>query len=155
MFCCCPTALWAVKHGRVADTVRRLSRGPATKRQYGLTPWLWTAPMSDPSRMPAPIVDIQNRTLWTLLGVNVRELEKLWRVFVNVDRDRSGEIDLTEFLDFLRIPRTRFNKRAFKIFDGDGSGEIDFAEFCCALVTYCSFDKRSLQLACHHVTRCV
>ena len=41
-----------------------------------------------------------------------------------MDRDFSGEISLVELLDYMKLERTRFNKRVFSIFDEDCSGEV-------------------------------
>ena len=53
------------------------------------------------------------------------DLEILYKLFQNIDKDGSGEIDLVELIHYLRLQRTKFNKRVFTIFDEDGSGTVD------------------------------
>lgn len=74
------------------------------------------------------------------------DLERLWKLFTDMDADVSGEIDLVELIHYLRLERTKFNKRVFTIFDEDGSGEIDFREFVVALWNYCTMGKSALTL---------
>ena len=74
------------------------------------------------------------------------DLEKLYKLFQQIDKDGSGEIDLVELIHFLRLERTRFNKRVFTIFDEDGSGEIDFREFVVATWNYCTMGKSALTI---------
>ena len=78
------------------------------------------------------------------LGLDGKDLWKLWDVFAGADKDNSGEISLVEMLDFLHIDRTRFTKRVFSIFDEDMSGEIDFREFVISTWNYCTLSKPSL-----------
>jgi serine/threonine-protein phosphatase 2B regulatory subunit len=74
------------------------------------------------------------------------DLEKLYKLFQAIDKDGSGEIDLVELIHYLRLTRTKFNKRVFTIFDEDGSGEIDFREFVVALWNYCTMGKSALTI---------
>ena len=74
------------------------------------------------------------------------DLEKLYKLFQAIDKDGSGEIDLVELMHYLRLTRTKFNKRVFTIFDEDGSGEIDFREFVVALWNYCTMGKSTLTI---------
>ncbi len=74
------------------------------------------------------------------------DLEKLYKLFQDIDKDGSGEIDLVELIHYLRLERTKFNKRVFTIFDEDGSGEIDFREFVVALWNYCTMGKSALTI---------
>jgi Ca2+-binding EF-hand superfamily protein len=74
------------------------------------------------------------------------DLEILYKLFQNIDKDGSGEIDLVELIHYLRLQRTKFNKRVFTIFDEDGSGEIDFREFVVALWNYCTMGKSALTI---------
>ena len=45
------------------------------------------------------------------------DLEKLYTIFRDMDADGSGEVDLVEMIHYLRLDRTKFNKRVFSIFD--------------------------------------
>ena len=47
-------------------------------------------------------------------------LSLLYKSFVKIDQDLSGEISTWELLEFLHLERTKFTKRIFRIFDEDG-----------------------------------
>jgi Ca2+-binding EF-hand superfamily protein len=57
------------------------------------------------------------------LGIDNRTLNRLEAVFQEIDFDGSGEVDVSEFLTFFSLERTRFSKRVFSVMDADGSGE--------------------------------
>ena len=83
------------------------------------------------------------------LDIYAKSIERLYEVFVQIDRDGSGEISVTEFFRFFshkrRFPnKSKFAKRVFSIMDADGSGELDFSEFVIALWNFCTFTKPSL-----------
>ena len=83
------------------------------------------------------------------LNIYAKSIERLYEVFVQIDRDGSGEISVTEFFRFFshrrRFPKkSKFAKRVFAIMDADGSGELDFSEFVIALWNFCTFTKPSL-----------
>ena len=80
------------------------------------------------------------------LKLGPREVRALHTEFVRIDEDGSGQISVTELLDYLQLPRSRFTKRVFSIFDIDGSGEIDLYEFVCTLWNYCTLTKAALIL---------
>jgi len=71
-------------------------------------------------------------------------LSLLFKAFVKIDQDLSGEISTWELLEFLHLERTKFTKRIFRIFDEDGSGQIDFREFCMSLWNYATLGKNQL-----------
>jgi hypothetical protein len=48
------------------------------------------------------------------------------------------EVDVSEFLQFFELQRTRFSKRVFSVMDADGSGEMDFSK---SLKIYCNSAK--------------
>tara|TARA_B100000780_G_scaffold239983_1_gene181900 strand:- start:830 stop:2092 length:1263 start_codon:yes stop_codon:yes gene_type:complete len=78
------------------------------------------------------------------LGIDDRTLVRLEKVFRAIDFDGSGEVDVSEFLQFFELQRTRFSKRVFSVMDADGSGEMDFTEFLLAVWNYCTFNKYAL-----------
>ncbi len=67
-------------------------------------------------------------------------------MYLSIDRDGSGDIDIVEFLNFFRLKRTRFSKRAFLLMDEDGDGTLDFREFVVSAYNYCTFSKDTLVL---------
>ena len=83
------------------------------------------------------------------LDIHAKSIERLYEVFVQIDRDGSGEISVSEFFRFFshkrRFPKkSKFAKRVFAIMDADSSGELDFSEFVIALWNFCTFTKPSL-----------
>ena len=78
------------------------------------------------------------------LMLNGYHLSLLFKAFVKIDQDLSGEISTWELLEFLHLERTKFTKRIFRIFDEDGSGQIDFREFCMSLWNYATLGKNQL-----------
>ena len=74
------------------------------------------------------------------------DLQRLYKVFSKIDQDSSGQIATWELLEFLKLERTKFTKRVFRIFDEDGSGQICFKEFVSACWNYCTLSKSSLIL---------
>ncbi|TMW58659.1 hypothetical protein Poli38472_010218 [Pythium oligandrum] len=78
------------------------------------------------------------------MGIDKKKLRALYEIFSIMDRDSSGEINLSEFFTYIDVKRTRFSEKAFAVMDRDGSGEVDFVEFVLAVWNYCSFSKASL-----------
>jgi len=72
------------------------------------------------------------------------DLSRLFEVYCKIDQDLSGEIATWELLEHLRLERTKFTKRIFRMFDEDGSGQIDFREFVVSLWNYCTLGKPAL-----------
>ena len=78
------------------------------------------------------------------LYINDHCLQKLYKIFQDIDLDNSGMIGFTELLMLLDLEYTKFTKRIFSIFDNDNSGEIDFYEFVLTLWNYCTLTKTTL-----------
>ena len=80
----------------------------------------------------------------TQLKLSPHAIEALYDIFLLIDCDGSGEIDIDEFLRYFRLQKSRFAKRAFDVLDADGSGEIDFNEFVIGLFHFLTLDNVSL-----------
>ncbi|KAL4157772.1 hypothetical protein PRNP1_003557 [Phytophthora ramorum] len=78
------------------------------------------------------------------LGLDHKHLFALHQIFLVMDRDKSGEINMMEFFDYIDLKRSRFSEKAFSVMDRNGSGEVDFIEFVLAVWNYCSFNHTSL-----------
>jgi hypothetical protein len=72
------------------------------------------------------------------------EVNSFHDIFMSVDTDNSGSIDVTELLSFLNIEKSLFSERIFAAFDKDGTGRIDFFEFVVSLWKFCALGKESL-----------
>jgi hypothetical protein len=68
----------------------------------------------------------------------------LYKVFKNIDVDRSGNIAISELFHSLRIERTKFTERVFSIFDRSGNKGIEFRDFVLVLWNYCTLGEASL-----------
>lgn len=78
------------------------------------------------------------------LGLDHKHLYALHQIFSAMDRDKSGEISMMEFFDYIDLKRSRFSEKAFSVMDRNGSGDVDFIEFVLAVWNYCSFNHASL-----------
>ncbi|KAL3656864.1 hypothetical protein V7S43_018207 [Phytophthora oleae] len=78
------------------------------------------------------------------LGLDHKHLFALHQIFSAMDKDKSGEINMMEFFDYIDLKRSRFSEKAFSVMDRNGSGEVDFIEFVLAVWNYCSFNHASL-----------
>ncbi|ETI45963.1 hypothetical protein F441_09534 [Phytophthora nicotianae CJ01A1] len=78
------------------------------------------------------------------LGLDHKHLYALHQIFSAMDKDKSGEINMLEFFDYIDLTRSRFSEKAFSVMDRNGSGEVDFIEFVLAVWNYCTFNHASL-----------
>ncbi len=84
------------------------------------------------------------RNMVEFLALSERDMRKLGTHFSDIDADDSGEIDLTEFFDYLDIDRTAFTDALFAFLDESNDGTIDFAEFVHACGTICMWEKKQI-----------
>ena len=63
----------------------------------------------------------ENRETLEVLRFTHDQALTIFRAFVDVDRDCSGEMSVEEFHEYLGVPITRFSERVFGIIDLDGS----------------------------------
>ncbi|KAJ8599070.1 hypothetical protein CTAYLR_007600 [Chrysophaeum taylorii] len=85
------------------------------------------------------------------LGLKKRDVVRLLNLFLQVDKDNCGEVDMFEFLMAVDIDRSPFAAKIFAIFDADGSKKVDFFEFVVALWNFCSLSEPDL---CAFAFRC-
>ncbi|KAI9987456.1 hypothetical protein PInf_023495 [Phytophthora infestans] len=78
------------------------------------------------------------------IGLDHKHLFALYQIFSAMDKDKSGEINMLEFFDYIDLKRSRFSEKAFSVMDRNGSGEVDFIEFVLAVWNYCTFNHASL-----------
>ena len=57
----------------------------------------------------------------------------MWKLFKTIDKDGSNEIDVNEFMKWLKEPVNSFTKGIFRLIDTDQSNTLDYFEFCDAL----------------------
>ena len=83
--------------------------------------------------------------LFKQLHIKGERLKELGTIFQSMDKDNSGDIDLTEFIEYFSLEsQQQFARKVFSIFDKDKSGELDFEEFVAGLWNLASYDEKSL-----------
>jgi len=84
------------------------------------------------------------RNMVEFLALSEKDMRKFSLVFTDIDLDNSGEIDLTEFFDYLDIDRTVFTDSLFEFLDESNDGTINFAEFVHACGTICMWETKQI-----------
>lgn len=72
------------------------------------------------------------------------EVMKLYEIYVKVDCDKSGSIDVVELLTLMDIERTVFTERIFSAFDKDHTGKVDFYEFVVSVWKFCTLGNSAI-----------
>jgi serine/threonine-protein phosphatase 2B regulatory subunit len=68
-------------------------------------------------------------------------IKKLYKKFKQVDKDNSGTIDYSEFLQVMEEEDHPLMVRMFRLFDADNSGRLELKEFIVGLSNYTSAAK--------------
>ncbi|CAG8457068.1 3438_t:CDS:2 [Diversispora eburnea] len=64
------------------------------------------------------------------------EVQRLYKRFMKLDKDKSGTIEKEEFLAIPQIANNPLASRMIAIFDEDGGGDVDFKEFLSGLSAF-------------------
>lgn len=75
------------------------------------------------------------------LNFDKRELKMLYRNFVKLDRDQSGQIEPNEFFDVSELKENPIVQRIITVFDRNNDGKISFYEFVSGLSILTSSGK--------------
>ena len=70
-----------------------------------------------------------NQASFDMTHFSEEELKKLYSRYKSLDDDKSGELDINEFLRIPELAQNPLVKRVFNIFDEDGNGLVSFEEF--------------------------
>jgi len=81
---------------------------------------------------------------FTALGFPPSTVQKFWIVFCRINKSRSGEISILEFLNYFNLDRTSYVEKCFSYFDTTGGDDIDFLEFMVSVWNICTLDARTL-----------
>ena len=79
---------------------------------------------------------------------SAKEIQRLKKRFMKLDRDGSGSIDKDEFLQIPAIANNPLALRLIAIFDEDGGGTVDFQEFVAGLSAFSNQGSREEKLRC-------
>ncbi|KJF59961.1 calcineurin subunit B, variant [Coccidioides immitis RS] len=74
------------------------------------------------------------------------EVDRLWKRFMKLDRDKSGTIERDEFLSLPQVSSNPLSTRMIAIFDEDGGGDVDFQEFVSGLSAFSSKGNKEEKL---------
>lgn len=75
---------------------------------------------------------------------NRQTIQKFWVYFHQINKSRSGEITMIEFLNYFNLDRTRYVEKCFDYFDTTGGNDIDFLEFMISVYNICTLDPETL-----------
>ncbi|CAG8542330.1 12173_t:CDS:2 [Ambispora gerdemannii] len=74
------------------------------------------------------------------------EIQRLYKRFMKLDKDKSGAVDREEFLSIPQIASNPLASRMIAIFDEDGGGDVDFKEFLSGLSAFSVKGKKDDKL---------
>ena len=74
------------------------------------------------------------------------ELKILYRNFIKLDKDASGEIEPNEFFDIEELQDNPIVNRIIKIFDKNNDGKISFFEFVIGLSSFTYYEDEDEKL---------
>eukprot|EP00940_MAST-03C_sp_MAST-3C-sp2_P002170 g2170.t1 len=77
--------------------------------------------------------------------VKPSDMPYFYRIFNAIDKDKSGTIEVGEFLEYIKLPRgSLLGRKLFGLFDDSNDKKIDFSEFANSVWNFCSFGEESL-----------
>ena len=71
------------------------------------------------------------------------EMKKLYKSFKRMDKDKSGDLDIEEFLSLPELNQNPLVRRVVMIFDKNKDGSISFEEFITGLSSLYSNDEEA------------
>eukprot|EP00158_Paraphelidium_tribonemae_P000797 Partr_v1_DN23421_c0_g1_i4_m52588 putative calcineurin len=74
------------------------------------------------------------------------EIQRLYKRFMKLDKNKNGTIDKEEFLDIPGIQANPLAHRVIDIFDEDGGGDVDFKEFLRGLSVFSAKGQKTEKL---------
>ncbi|KAJ3186269.1 Calcineurin subunit B [Gaertneriomyces sp. JEL0708] len=77
---------------------------------------------------------------------SAEEIQRLYKRFAKLDKDRSGSLTKEEFLALPQVASNPLAQRLLAVFDVDGSGDVNFKEFISGLSAFSAKGNRDDKL---------
>jgi len=84
--------------------------------------------------------------LQRLTNLTEKEIKRLGKRFRKLDKDGSGTLSVSEFMQLSELQQNPLVERVIAIFDTDGDGEIDFREFISGISMFAGDADRNKKL---------
>ena len=87
---------------------------------------------SSPELIPNFDAPGQSQDVYDLLlsfGLQKKQIDKIYSIFVGMDADSSGQIGRIEMYAYFGLEDNGLHRKLFGFFDEDDSGQLNFAEF--------------------------
>jgi len=78
------------------------------------------------------------------MGWNKNLVLKFWYLFWDINKSRTGELTIDEFLKYFGLRKTRYTTKCFEYFDSTGGGDIDLLEFIVSVWNVCPVAPETL-----------
>jgi hypothetical protein len=78
------------------------------------------------------------------IGWNRNTIEDFWTLFCRINKSRTGEITIFEFLNYFNLDRSEYVDKCFYYFDTTGGDSIDFLEFMISVWNICTMKVDTL-----------
>ena len=78
------------------------------------------------------------------LGWHRNIIEEFWTLFCRINKSRSGEITMFEFLNYFNLDRSDYVEKCFDYFDTTGGESVDFLEFMISVWNICTMRVETL-----------
>jgi Ca2+-binding EF-hand superfamily protein len=79
-----------------------------------------------------------------ILNIDKKRGESYYRVFVDMDADGGGDVDVDEFHEYMEILRTPFSDMAFFSLDQDDNSGLGFVEVVSGVWSICTANESVL-----------
>lgn len=77
-------------------------------------------------------------------NLKMKEVKLFWKAFRRMDKNLSGQVQLSEFYKTIGEKRSVLGDAVFELSDCSMQGTLDFGEFFCSVVTFCLFEQEEI-----------
>ena len=78
------------------------------------------------------------------VGWSRKTIEDFWTLFCRINKSRTGEITIFEFLNYFNLDRSEYVEKCFHYFDTTGGDTVDFLEFIVSVWNICTMKANTL-----------